>query len=54
MAGHSAAILRVETFASFSEARRREAPLKRWSKAKKEALIRGDARSLKQLAKSRD
>jgi putative endonuclease len=32
-------------------ARRREAQIKRWTRAKKEALIRGDMNSLKTLAK---
>jgi len=38
---------------NFVLARRREAQLKRWSRAKKEALIRGDIESLKALAKRR-
>jgi len=36
------AIVFFEEFASFSEARRREAQAKRWSRAKKEALVSGD------------
>ncbi len=48
------ALLRAEEFATFAEARRREAQVKRWSRAKKEALIAGDVESLRQLAKSRD
>ena len=48
------ALLRVEVFATFPEARRREAQIKRWSRAKKEALIRGDEANLKTLARSRD
>ena len=47
-------VLRIEIHASFSEARRREAQLKRWSRAKKEALIRGDAAVLHRLSRSRD
>ncbi|MDD2763539.1 MAG: GIY-YIG nuclease family protein [Opitutaceae bacterium] len=47
------AILRVEPFASFPHARRREIQLKRWSHAKKEALIRGELESLKRLSRSR-
>jgi predicted GIY-YIG superfamily endonuclease len=35
-------------------ARRREAQIKRWSRAKKEALIRGDLATLKRLSQSRD
>lgn len=46
--------LRVEVFASFTDARRREAQLKRWSRAKKEAFIRGDLGALKSLSRSRD
>jgi putative endonuclease len=34
--------LRSEIFLTFSEARHREAQLKRWSRAKKEALLAGD------------
>jgi predicted GIY-YIG superfamily endonuclease len=49
-----AAILRVEIFASFSAARSREAQLKRWSRAKKEALIQGDKNQLRALSRSRD
>ena len=45
--------LRVEVFASFTEARTREAQLKRWSRAKKEALVRGDIEALHFLSQSR-
>jgi putative endonuclease len=48
-----AAILRVEILPTFSEARRREAQLKRWSRAKKEALIRGELTVLRKLSHSR-
>jgi predicted GIY-YIG superfamily endonuclease len=41
-----------ETFDSFQEARKREAQLKRWSRAKKEALISRDKPRLKVLSKS--
>jgi len=47
-------MLRLEIYASFSEARQRESQLKRWSRAKKEALIRGDAAALRRLSRSRD
>jgi putative endonuclease len=47
-------ILRVEVFDSFAGAQAREAQLKKWSRAKKEALIRGDFEALKSLSKSRD
>ena len=46
--------LRVEICAAYSEARRREAQLKGWSRAKKEALIRGDLETLESLSRSRD
>lgn len=45
------ALLRVEGCATFAEARRREAQLKRWSRAKKKALIRGDFAVLKKLSR---
>jgi putative endonuclease len=38
---------------TFFEARHREAQVKRWTRAKKEALIAGDVESLKRLAKRR-
>ena len=43
-----------EQFETFSEARRREAQIKRWSARKKEALVAGDLAELKQLAVSHD
>ena len=42
-----------EELATFSDARRREAQIKRWTRAKKESLISGDLKRLKQLSKSR-
>ena len=42
-----------ETYDSFSEARKREAQLKRWTRAKKEALIAGNTEKLRSLAKPR-
>ena len=42
-----------EEFGTFTEARRREAQIKRWSRSKKEALVSGDLAKLKELAKSR-
>ena len=48
------AVLRIETYATFSDARRRELQIKRWSRAKKEALIRGDRDLLKTLSRSRE
>jgi len=47
-------LLRVETYPSFANARRRESQLKRWSRAKKEALIQGDKNQLRALSRSRD
>jgi predicted GIY-YIG superfamily endonuclease len=48
------ALVHLEPFDTFSHARTREAKLKRWSRAKKEALIRGDLTSLRTLACSKD
>lgn len=48
------ALLHLETFDSFASARTREAQLKRWSRAKKEALVRGDGVALRLLARSRE
>jgi len=42
-----------EPHASGLDARRREAQLKRWTRAKKNALITGDGRRLHRLAKRR-
>jgi predicted GIY-YIG superfamily endonuclease len=47
------AMLRVEGYATFAEARACEAQLKRWARAKKEALVRGDLGDLRVLSKSR-
>jgi putative endonuclease len=47
-------LLHLEFCASFAAARRREAQLKRWSRAKKEALIGGDLAALKRLSRSRE
>jgi putative endonuclease len=49
-----AAVLRVEIHATFTEARTREAQLIRWSRSKKEALVRGDLGGLRALSKSRE
>jgi len=48
-----AGLIYSETFESFPEARKREAQVKRWSRAKKEALVSGDFSTLRKLAKSR-
>lgn len=47
-------VLRIETFSTFSEARLREVQLKRWSRAKKEALLSGELEQLHTLGKSRE
>jgi len=48
------AILRIEVHSTFAQARQREAQLKRWSRAKKLALIRNDHAVLRRLSRSRD
>jgi putative endonuclease len=47
------ALVHSEIFDSFPEARKREAQVKRWSRAKKEALVSGDLDKLRKLSKSR-
>jgi putative endonuclease len=42
-----------EELDTFSEARKREAQIKRWSRPKKEALVSGDLYTLRELSKSR-
>jgi len=49
-----AAIRLLEAQHDCSFARKREAQIKKWSRAKKEALIRGDFKSLRDLSKSRE
>lgn len=48
------AVVHSEEFANNQEARRREAQLKRWTRAKKEALVSGEMEKLKELSKSRE
>jgi putative endonuclease len=48
------ALIYSEEFLTFSEARIREAQIKRWSRAKKEALVSGDVIKLRELSKSRE
>ena len=48
------ALVYQEEFVTFTEARRREAQIKRWSAKKKEALVAGDTTRLRQLSASRD
>jgi len=45
---------KVETFPTFAQARSREAQLKRWTRAKKEALLAGAFDRLQALSKSRE
>jgi len=42
-----------EESATFAEARRREVQIKRWSRAKKEALVSAELAKLRELSKSR-
>ena len=42
-----------EPFTTMDQARQREIQLKKWSRAKKEALIGGDARALHDLSRRR-
>lgn len=56
---HTAARLPVklvysESFTSRAQAMARESQLKKWSRAKKEALIAGDPTTLRNLSQSRD
>jgi len=44
----------IEYHVDFKSARQRESQLKRWSRAKKEALIARDIQQLKNLSKSND
>jgi predicted GIY-YIG superfamily endonuclease len=45
------ALVHSEEYPTYKEAFRREQQVKRWSRAKKEALISGDLDELKKLAK---
>lgn len=47
------ALLYSEEAATFSDARKREAQVKRWSRGKREALASGDLETLHLLAKRR-
>ena len=48
------ALVYSEEFKTNVEARRREAQVKGWSRAKKEALVSGDMSKLRELSKSRE
>ena len=43
-----------ESLPTFSDARKREAQIKRWTRAKKEALVAGDMLKLRNLSKYRN
>jgi putative endonuclease len=45
------ALVHSEEFETNLDARRREAQVKRWSRAKKEALVSGDTTKLRKLSK---
>ena len=47
------ALVYSEEYETFSQARRREAQVKHWSRAKKEALVSGDLAVLRNLSRSR-
>ena len=46
------ALLYSEELETFSDARKREAQVKQWSRAKKEALVSGDLTKLKDLSRA--
>jgi putative endonuclease len=48
------ALVHQEEFETNAQARRREAQVKHWSRAKKEALVSGDMAKLRELSKSRE
>jgi len=45
-------LIYLESYPTFSEARKREAQIKRWTRAEKEALVAGDMVELRNLSKS--
>ena len=47
-------IVYSESLPTFSDARKREAQIKRWTRAKKEALVAGDMVKLRNLSKSKN
>jgi len=51
---HPLALVYQEEFSTFSEARKREAQIKRWSGKKKEALVSGSHDLLRKLSVSHD
>jgi len=48
------ALVHSEEFQVFTDGRKREAQIKRWTRAKKEALVAGDTAKLRELSKSRN
>lgn len=52
--GNDFKLVYQEEYATRLDAMRRETQLKGWSRAKKEALIKGNLSTLKQLSKSRE
>lgn len=50
---HPLKLVYSESFPTFSEARKQEAQVKRWTRAKKEALVSGDMDRLQPLSKSK-
>ncbi len=42
-----------ERFSSYDDAKKRERQVKKWSRAKKEALIRGDMEKLREISQSK-
>ena len=47
-------VLFIEVHPNLTSARRRETQIKKWSRAKKEALVRSDMHQLKVLSRSRE
>jgi putative endonuclease len=47
------ALVYSEIYETYTDARKREAQVKRWSRAKKEALTSGNMAKLKEISKSR-
>ena len=47
------ALVHSEIYETYTDARKREAQVKHWSRAKKEALIVGDIEKLQNLSKSK-
>lgn len=50
----ASALLYTEKYSNQKEAEQRETQIKRWSRAKKSALVSGNKQQLRNLSKSRD